>query len=277
MAHGTSTAVAIAQHHATAPQIVAERSAAVAIREIREGTSEHVQLLDIIDTLPTYMGVRHALAEEQVTTAYVFIRDHFAHLNPVEIVRAFSMAAAGSLTIMEGGKEVTVQAETYQSFSLPYVGRILRAYSEKRERDFVRHRAECERAQRLLAEADRPEMSAEDVLAYIDDFTARTLEVPAFCHWEKAYMLLAKRGDICMSDEEKKAYRAEVVRSIMDAARQNGRLRETRSTLTESSIRSECRKRLVITWAIAKYPGAKYPLPIHLPKVQLKPSKKAKK
>lgn len=259
------------------PTIVADRNLSKPVSEIVEGSAEQVHLLDIIDTLPTYMGVRHALDEEQVRTAYVFIREHFGHLNPIEIVRAFSLTAAGKLTIVEDGKERVVQAETFQSFSLPYVGRILRAYSLKRSQDYVRWKAEHSAAQKILTEAKEPKPTPDEVLDYINDFTARNGEVPAFTDWDAAFKELQRLGEIDMTNDEKKAYREAVVKSILDDARMNGRMRQVKGSLSESAIQGECRKRMVITWAMRKYAGATYPLPVHLPKVQLKPSPKKRR
>jgi hypothetical protein len=271
------------------PETVEYRSKALPLKQVSDGSPEHTQFLRIMDELPSYMGVRDALTTEQIIVTSAFIRDEFGHLNIMEIVRAFKMVAAGKLyaTIeasQEGasaaqlravsdGQLVKVTAQTFNQWSLPYVGKVLNAYSEMRQRETHEWAKETESKRLKMVEQKPQNYTPEEVLEYIRDFIDRTGEVPLFCEWDKAFFALEDSGDIVMSVKAKQEYADEVVKDEkkrlvgMPLNTQRDRMK---SFSEPSKLKSECRKGLVIAWITQQYPKAKHVYPTNYPKAKLK-------
>lgn len=276
------------------PTTVEYRTKGTSIAAIVPGSEEQRAFLNIIDDLPGYMGVREPLTEDEILVCTAFIRDHFGHLNAQEVVRAFALAAAGKLLApievsQEGasaaqlqaakdGQLVTVRAETFNKWSLPYVGRVLKAYSDMRQRETLEWERRTASERKQIDTPAAPEYEPMEVLDHLRGHIERTGEILAYCDWARAYRALCETGEIAMTEATKADYAKAVRESETNEALLSNRRRSLLAHLARpESLKNECRKRLVITWAIAAYPGAKYPLPITLPDVVLKPQPKTSK
>ena len=272
------------------PPTVEYRSRGTEVRKIEHGSKEHTQFLNVIDELPTYMGVREPLTEQQVIVCTQFISEYFGHLNAFEIVRAFTMAAAGKLTApieisqenasatqinaANDGQLVTVTAETFNKWSLPYVGKILKAYSDMRQRETLEWSKATEADRMKIEAGEQIVLTPCEVLDAIIEFIEETKEVPLSCRWDLAYIELETRGEIAMTNEDKADYMEKIRESEMSQydSRTNREKRQALIDLEKGDVlKSKCRKALVITWALSKYHESKYLLPMTLPKVKLKP------
>lgn len=271
------------------PATVEYRSKGIAVKNIVGCSPEHSMFLNVIDQLPEHMGVREPLTEQQVLICTQFITEHFGHLNPQEIVRAFTLAAAGKLlapiqisqenasstqiNAANEGQLVTVTAETFNKWSLPYVGKILKAYSEMRQRETLEWSKATEADRLKLDAAPISEMTGAEVLDAIIEFTEATNEIPMACRWDLVFKELEVRGEIVMTNEYKQQYLDEIIEvEMLPLQKLPERIkREKLLSLKNGLAKSLCQKALVITWALDKYPQSKYLLPISLPSVKLKP------
>lgn len=271
------------------PATVEYRSKGIAVKDIIGGSPEHSMFLNVIDQLPEHMGVREPLTEQQVLICTQFITEHFGHLNPQEIVRAFTLAAAGKLlapiqisqenasatqiNTANEGQLVTVTAETFNKWSLPYVGKILKAYSEMRQRETLEWSKATEADRLKIDGALIKEMTGAEVLDAIIEFVELYNEIPMACRWDLVFKELEVRGEIVMTNEYKQQYLDEIIEvEMLPLQKLPERIkREKLLSLKNGLAKSLCQKALVITWALAKYPQSKYLLPISLPSVKLKP------
>jgi hypothetical protein len=248
------------------PQAVRVYRSAQNIRSIEPNSVEHAKFLDAMDKLAQYMGItqKQRAADEfadTVATAAEFIRQRFGDMNPLELIEAFSMASAGELTMTnERGQCVPVSAETFQSFSMPYIGKILGAYRDHRRREVARWNMQGPKNEpKQLAEA------APDALAYVME-KAELGELPLFTDWGRAFKQLEDAGEITMTTEEKQVYFDKVSRMELKSERERkGKFRIDVAKI-EGSVKAQCQKLLVLKWAMSKYPNAKYPFHIEFPK-----------
>lgn len=252
-----------------APRTVQLRAAAMPVASIAEGTDEHGQFLDVIDQLPGYMGVRTALDEKEILTIYVFIREHFGALNPVEIVRAFSMAAAGQLYRESANGQLTiVEAETYQAFHLPYVGKILKAYTDTRTREALAWERSTQAARKRIAQPAPVAITPAQVIGSIARLAKRG-DIIAFCDWNAAFLFLQDRGMITMTIEAKHTYMLQVKKAMHVEAMQHRVGGKINLRIDEDTLAGECRKRLVMSWIQSRWPNAKPIISTILPEVNL--------
>lgn len=252
------------------PKAVALRQKAAPIRQLWETPEGQSLILNAIDELTVYMGVRSELPKKQVLAMGAWTVKHFGTLNPLELVEAFSMAAAGELyRTNENGQQVPLSAETYQSFSAVYMGKILRAYLEHR----TRVQTEWERdtqAMRLNTPVLKP--SSEEFLQMLEN-KAQEGELMLAADWDSVFTLLVDMGEISISEKDKRDYLGQVHKAL---SKERNPMNPKPQALKPSELKRECRKRLIYTWLKAKYPEAKYPIntQLFLPNINLKQNQK---
>lgn len=270
-----------------APRIVLLREQAAPVGTIPTDSEEIDPFYDSLYMLPQYMGVNETLTKQQVLTIGAFIISQFPDLNMLEVVEAFFMVAAKKLyapleisqenasatqiTAAKEGTLVLVSAIAWQNFSLPYAGRVLSAYKGQRQRETLAWAKATEgKRLRLAAPIEQTDYAPSEVVQWITDFTERTGEIPLYCQWDKAYAALEFDGEISLTKEAKADYLKAVKESkVTQAMATPNKARKLRDIVSDENIGSDCRKRLVITWLLTRYPNAKMTTPIQLPEVNL--------
>lgn len=270
-----------------APRIVLLREQAPPIGTIPMDSEDIDPFYDSLYMLPQYMGVNETLTKQQVLTIGAFIISQFPELNMLEVVEAFFMVAAkklyapieisqenASATQIMAAKEgtlVLVSAIAWQNFSLPYAGRVLAAYKGQRQRETLAWAKATEgKRLKLAAPVEQTDYAPSEVVKWITDFTERTGEIPLYCQWDKAYAALEFDGEISLTKEAKADYLKAVKESkVSQAMATPNKARKLRDIVSDENIGSDCRKRLVITWLLTRYPNAKMTTPIQLPEVNL--------
>lgn len=249
------------------PKAVELATKTKAIKHLLPMGSDHAMFMDALDSLAGYLGITQKNRvgqdyENGLLTVSQFIKQQFGHLNPIEIVEAFAMASAGTLTTTNKGQTYRIEAETYQNFSLPYVGKILRAYSDWRLSELHDWKTQTEFERKQLMESKEPEI---EVIEYLEEM-AQGGVIPLFCDWSKAFIDLEKSGEIKMSVDDKMEFMAKLKAMNIKAEKERKQSNRIDFTKIESTLVTECRKLLVITWLQKKYPAAKYPFELKFPK-----------
>ena len=173
------------------------------IRDYGEGERKD-KIWKRFDAYVILLGIKEPLTEFELTAIYNFINTKFQDLGMNEIGEAIEMAVAGKLE---------VNPETYQSFNIPYLGRILTAY-KKYKKEQVRQ-YEITQQTRLRKEEDnihkkifdKPE--AELNQEYFDnamEWTKKHKKLPYAWAWKEVYFHLRTTDEVNMNLEEIKEY-----------------------------------------------------------------------
>jgi hypothetical protein len=253
------------------PKAVELATQSKAIRHLLPLGSDNAMFLKALDSLAGYLGIatKNRIGtdyEMGLLTVSQFIKQQFGHLNPIEIVEAFAMASAGTLTTTNKGQTYRIEAETYQNFSLPYVGKILRAYSDWRLDEIHEWKKATEHERKQQMEKQEPEI---DVIEYLEEMATGGV-IPLFCDWSKAFISLEKSGEIKMDASDKMEFMAKLKALNIKREKERKQTNKIDFGKIESTLITECRKLLVITWLREKYPAAEYPFKLEIPKVTLK-------
>ncbi len=135
------------------------------------------------------MGLRKPLTDKERETLVQFIDRQFYNLTINDVTLAFELGAAGKLE---------VNAELYENFSLPYVGKILEAY----QKFLAQAKLHVPAAERLPVEKQLPPVDqkladAEEEKYYYDSLVKYIKEhgkFPLLWDWVAAYFYMEDNG-----------------------------------------------------------------------------------
>lgn len=137
------------------------------------------------------LGIRETPSDAEKGIAVAFLRNHFGDLSVSDITVALELAAAG---------ELVDDPHHYQSFSIIYLGQVLRAYRDRLAYEMRESGKKPALPEPAEDEAKLNRESWEGLRAYVGKFG----KMPFIWDWARAYFHLEDTGQVTESDEELK-------------------------------------------------------------------------
>jgi hypothetical protein len=196
-----------------------------------------VDLLKFIDQINTALDLP-PLEEPQVMLMAKFVMYEFATMTMAEMEDAIFKAKAGKLNC---------NAADYNKLSIDFLGRILGAYKEFKEKNNLIVLAnELEATNRLEYTPDLGKKSVE----FIESVYEKDGKEPYIANWTSAFKHLEETGVIVLSNDEKAMFLDNVRYEIMEEIELSKKARKVvtglQNTLSDPKLmKYECHKRLV--------------------------------
>jgi len=131
-----------------------------------------VELQKRLLALCKILGVKNPPTPEELEAMAMFLLNEFKDFSYDEIGKAFSMASA---------RKLQVDAEDYNSFDIPYVGRILAAYREYRIKEIQAAKSNEEIPEKTVT------LTPEQHFNWVKEYTIEQRQSPFIADWGSVF------------------------------------------------------------------------------------------
>lgn len=200
--------------------------------------------LNLIQVSKNYLGITNLPDENDLQIICDFLSTHFKDFTRAEIVRALSMYANGTISVL---------TQPYGVLSMKFLSDVLHEFRiiRKRENDLLRMR---EQNQKLLNEPikNQDEIN-ENLYKFIVNYVNENNFIPDLYAWNECYFHLEKIKEIELSNDDKNDFMEMVKDEIKEQIKFYSNYPDKRNEMNELlkmlssnfSLANYCRKKLV--------------------------------
>lgn len=214
----------------------------LAIKEIPKDKAE-----SIIKTCAKIAGIGCSFDSSDFLIIGQFLKNHFPRIKSNEISEAFQLYAAGKLYEIIKGKESPI--EHYGNFSPKFIGSVLKAYREYKNKENLKVKINFQ-PKLMLENIVNIKDEQKKAFEFIENVYKENGEFPIIANWSDAFIYAEENKIIQLSKEEKQQIKNKV----------QGRLKAIKSkekiergafkirNFTSHDIKIESRKEALMTY-----------------------------
>lgn len=213
------------------------------INEFNENDFTELKV-NLIQSAKNYLGITNLPDENDLQIICDFLATHFKDFTRIEIVRALSMYANGT---------IIVYTQPYGVLSMKFLSEVLQEFRiiRKKENDLLKMRNEN---QKLLNEpVKNPDETNKNLYNWIVEYVKENKIIPMLYAWNEVYQHLEKIKIIDLSNDDKKDFVEFVRNEIMEQIKFYSNVPDKKNEMNELlkmlsnnfTLANYCRKKLV--------------------------------